>query len=59
MKAKYHLLILLICIGIFMFEWYNYSDIRTHPYMIGLFIVVGLVGYWHFLLFIAKTIKFK
>ena len=56
MRAKYHLLILLICIGIFTYEWIVYNDILTHPYMVGLFITVGLVGYWNFVMLMVKII---
>lgn len=59
MKARHHLLVFLICLGIFLFDWFSFPEIRNQPYMIGLFIVVGLVGYWNMILSISKGIRFN
>ena len=59
MKAIHHLLVFLICVAVFVFDWTQFSEIRSHPYMVILFIVVGLTGYWNLILSITKGIRYN
>jgi len=59
MKVLHHLIVVLICLGIIIFEYKTFPEIMNTAYMIGLVVILTIVGYYHFVVGLIKVLKFR
>ena len=55
MKSIHHLAVILACLGVMIYHYLVNYSILSHPYMVGMFILLTVVGIYHSILAIKKA----